>query len=546
MAIKKLASALKQIIKVYLVTFCILPVMFAQTAKYQPPNAQTGNPNGVIMADTVLSMRMNDSLNSKNSRVGDKFTATVTTPVYVNGRVAIPSGAIVEGKVTQVTPARRMNKGGTIGVEFEEIILPNGMSTKIDGILTSDDPEIQKRIDEENRMSGGKSKDTAIFVGQSGAIGAVLGGITGGGKGAVVGGAVGAGVGLASVLFSKGEEAAVPAGTTFGIRLKQALPVPDDMDISANANQQSTAPDSSINPDRSSTNPSGEIATDSATRDNPNPKNSNSPPPIKEETSKEANSDADEHRNDSAPTDVNLPLSSPEMIRKAQQALSDHGYYEGEINGEMTPRTQKALKTFQHDNRLPETGLLDIETARSLRIVGMKTGSKSAQGNSPQTDSGISSRQSSSSQPNNEGQKNATPLSETNRQLIQIASNIQSMSANLLAEYQQMIGARMTDNGIEFENGSKHNDSDIELLFALDSFANAATLYNRMLPSLRTSSAMRNATLSLSREARRTDKVVTTSSSRWTNELTTKWDNIRQTVLRMMSLFNIKVGELDI
>src|ERR1044072_2095214 len=224
------------VITVSLFALCFQQLIFAQNGKSKTPSIQNGNQPGVIAADTVLSMRMNDSLSSKTSHVGDRFIATVTVPVYADGKVAIPSGSTVEGKVTQVTPAKRLNKGGSLAVEFEEITLPNGLSTKIDGVLTSDDPEIQKRIDDENRMSGGRSKDTAIFVGQSGAIGAVLGGITGGAKGAIFGGAVGAGVGLGSVLFSKGEEASVPAGTTFGIRLKQALPVPDDIDGKADAN----------------------------------------------------------------------------------------------------------------------------------------------------------------------------------------------------------------------------------------------------------------------------------------------------------------------
>jgi hypothetical protein len=549
---KRMMALTNRIISYAMIVVCFNLTTFTQIAISQNRNPRPINQPGVIAEDTVLSMRMNDSLSSKTSRVGDKFTATLTAPVYAENKVAIPAGAIVEGKVTQVAPAKRMNKGGSIAVEFEEIILPNGMSTKIDGVLTSDDPEIQKRIDEENRMSGGKSKDTGIFVGQSGAIGAVLGAITGGGKGAVVGGAVGAGVGLASVLFSKGEEASVPAGTTFGIRLKQALPVPDDLDPGTNGTQSSNQQDYSSNSNNGTqTNPSGDPGSRPSTDDPRKVNDSNSTiakssPPDEEIDSKNSVPTTEETSNVSSPAPVDLPLSSPEMIRRAQQALRDKGYYEGEVNGEMTPRTHQALKTYQRENRLAETGLLDIDTARNLGITSVKSGSRSIQPTSTQRDTGISS--GTTSRPINTERQNNPPSNTStvaSRELIQSAVKVQSLSTNLLIGYQQMIGAKMTDNGVEFENNGQHTESDIDLLFALDSFANSATLFNRMAPSLRSTSAIRNATLSLAREARRTDKVFTTTSSRWTSELTPKWDNIRQEILKLMYMFNIQVTELD-
>src|SRR5215212_5466884 len=70
-----------------------------------------------VPEDTIISVQMNGTLSSRTSRVGDKFTATVTIPVYVNGKPVIPAGTIVEGRVTQVTPAKRMSKSGTIAID---------------------------------------------------------------------------------------------------------------------------------------------------------------------------------------------------------------------------------------------------------------------------------------------------------------------------------------------------------------------------------------------------------------------------------------------
>src|SRR5262245_15960845 len=148
------------------------PSVFSQRNTTQQRNSSRSQGTDVIPEDTVISVRINDYLSSKTSRVGDKFTATVATPVYVAGQIAIPAGSIVEGRVTQVITAKRMNKPGSIAIDFDSITLPSGLSTQIVGVLTSDNPEIQDKIDEENRMSGGKGKDAGVFIGSSGAIGA--------------------------------------------------------------------------------------------------------------------------------------------------------------------------------------------------------------------------------------------------------------------------------------------------------------------------------------------------------------------------------------
>src|SRR5438445_12506632 len=44
----------------------------------------------VIPADTVISVVLDQTISSKTSKSGDKFTATVESPVEVEGKVAIP------------------------------------------------------------------------------------------------------------------------------------------------------------------------------------------------------------------------------------------------------------------------------------------------------------------------------------------------------------------------------------------------------------------------------------------------------------------------
>ena len=53
-------------------------------------------------------------------------------------------------------------------------------------------------------------------------------------------------------------------------------------------------------------------------------------------------------------------------VRSMQQALSNHGYYKGSIDGIFGPGTLRAVKSFQRDNRLTVDGIVGQSTIRSL------------------------------------------------------------------------------------------------------------------------------------------------------------------------------------
>ena len=172
-------------------------------------------------------VRMNETLSSKTARIGDRFTATVTEPVYsTTGVVVIPSGSEVVGRVNSVKPAAKGGKPGQIDVSFVQVILPNGKKRAINGSLTdliSDDA----KSDSEGTASGDRMKHRKlIFIGGGGAGGAILGAAVGGGKGALIGGLLGAGAGFLGDRYTKGEEAEVKSGTEFGVYLNQGISLP--------------------------------------------------------------------------------------------------------------------------------------------------------------------------------------------------------------------------------------------------------------------------------------------------------------------------------
>ncbi|MEK6324018.1 MAG: peptidoglycan-binding protein [Acidobacteriota bacterium] len=591
----------------------------AQDSRPRYSSAQSGERGWTLPSDTVISVQINGTLSSRTARVGDKFTATVTVPVYVDGRTVIPAGSIVEGRVTQVTPAKRMNRSGTIGIDFDALVFPNGTAISLVGSLTSDDPETRRRIDDESRVSGESNKRPSVFIGGGGAIGAVLGGIAGGGKGAVLGGVVGAGAGVASILLSKGEEAQVPSGTPFGVQIKQPLVVRESF-ISE------TGPDRG---DRSSDQP---VDRPAERPDRPEPVGSQPDIPdrrIPTRTEPDTRNDVDR----STAVAPALPLSSPEMVRRAQGALKEQGYYEGEADGVTSSRTSSALRTYQREHKLQETGDLDPQTATSLGIMGASSVSDRPveRPREISTESGASAESVManvlsasanrtqdgaisvliSTQANSGGWRwvgehvvNGDTLevyakavrptgmvtqvltrgrieltvrdgvqyvrrvvihSASGDQLIALggradvgaeastpsgtaassASSLHRKAEELLSEYQRLYGVRMTGTGVEVDNASQYREAEIELLFAIDSFVNSAQLYERFATSLRDRESMRSATLAMARQARRTDRVISTTTSRAADSLSARWDSVRQDVLRLMQMYNISSSEIE-
>jgi len=637
----------------------------AQDTRPRHNSAQYPEQTWTLPPDTVISVQMNGTLSSRTAHVGDKFTATVTVPVYANGRTVVPAGSIIEGRVTQVTPAKRMNRSGTIAIDFDDLVFPNGTSVGLVGSLTSDDPETRRRIDDESRVSGEGNKRPSVFIGGGGAIGAVLGGIAGGGKGAVVGGVVGAGAGVASILLSKGEEAQVPSGTPFGVQIKQELIVRESY-VSEGAPAGDPLPEQvpDRRRDRTDRPENTGVPPDNSDRGIPNR--------VEPDTRTEADSSTA-----SAP---DLPLSSPEMVSRAQVALKEQGYYEGAPDGVMSPRTSGALRAYQREHNLEETGDLDPQTAKKLGIVGAtnvdrvpdrprETRSESdrisdrRRGTGPDKDHPSDlPRETSTSASSDAVMANVLSASATRTpsgaisvlintqantggwrwfgeqvvngdtlevyaravaptgmatqvltrgkielivkdgveyvrrvvihsargdQVIALgaraqgdieptgssgraasdrgapagrvaaepgvqpsnaslsATSLQRKAEDLLSEYQRVYGVRMTGNGVEVDNPGQYREAEIELLFAIDSFANATQLYARLTASLRDRQSLRGATLAMARQARRTDRVISTTTSRAADSLATRWDSVRQDVLKLMQAHSIGSSEVE-
>lgn len=177
-----------------------------------------------VETGTVFRVRMSGDISSATAKVGDRFTTTVTEPVYAStGQVVIPTGSTVTGKVDSVVPAKKGGDPGQIAVSFISVRTPDGKTRDINGSLTDLNTKTAKSDNESTASGDDRKNDKIIFIGGGAGGGALLGAAIGGGKGALIGGIIGAGAGLLGERLTKGEEAKVKSGTEFGVYLNHSI-----------------------------------------------------------------------------------------------------------------------------------------------------------------------------------------------------------------------------------------------------------------------------------------------------------------------------------
>lgn len=180
--------------------------------------AQTSLPTG-----TALKMKLENTLATFSSKAGDPFQARVTEPVVVDGKMVIPIGTTVQGRVTQTSEPRRVAGKPTITLFPETLVMPNGDRIVLNATLV--DTSLRRGTDVNNegqfKGAGHDGKDlTEIGMGTGG--GMLIGGLAGGGKGLLIGGAIGAGATVTHWL-SKHRSATLPAGTELVMELSRPM-----------------------------------------------------------------------------------------------------------------------------------------------------------------------------------------------------------------------------------------------------------------------------------------------------------------------------------
>jgi hypothetical protein len=175
---------------------------------------RTATDTSLVALGTQVKVRLNDTISSKEARVGDRFTAEVNTPHRLEG-------ATVTGHVSSLHKSGRVEGRTTIGLAFDSIRLRDGRSGPMHGQLVRVyESDSVKTVDEEgNVQSHSRGKQTLKRSGIGAAAGAVIGGIAGGGKGAAIGLILGGAAGAGSIAIGGSKELRLEPGTEILLRV---------------------------------------------------------------------------------------------------------------------------------------------------------------------------------------------------------------------------------------------------------------------------------------------------------------------------------------
>jgi len=170
-----------------------------------------------LAAGTRVPLTASDTISTRTAKAGDPFTATVSQDVKdATGRVIIPAGATVSGKITAAEPAPNPNATGKIELSVTNVTV-RGASYAIDASVVAQDTVMKGR--------GVTGADAAKVAGGAVA-GALVGKLIGKkGKAAVIGGAAGAAAGAAAARASRDIDVVIPKGAAITIKLNAPLTV---------------------------------------------------------------------------------------------------------------------------------------------------------------------------------------------------------------------------------------------------------------------------------------------------------------------------------
>ena len=160
----------------------------------------------LVPVGTDLKVRINDTLSSKDTRAGDKFTATViNTSRFEEGRVY--------GHIKSIVKSGKVKGRTTMNLAFDSITLSDGRSGTLHGYVTHVYGDKGRTDNEGGVQSESRGRQTIKRSGIGAGAGAIIGAIAGGGKGAAIGLIVGGAAGAGSLAVGGSKELKIENGT---------------------------------------------------------------------------------------------------------------------------------------------------------------------------------------------------------------------------------------------------------------------------------------------------------------------------------------------
>jgi hypothetical protein len=150
-------------------------------------------PANALPEGTVFRVSMLQDIEAYNTAPNTPFSGKVTQDIMHNGKVIVPAGSELHGRVVYATSASRLHGGSTLHLRADEFVLPDGTRYHVHAQVIDTQGSDTNAKGEGNIVPSAEVKRNLAVLGAGAGGGAIVGAAIGGGVGAIVGSAIGAG-----------------------------------------------------------------------------------------------------------------------------------------------------------------------------------------------------------------------------------------------------------------------------------------------------------------------------------------------------------------
>jgi len=179
-----------------------------------PPAARVeprAQPAFLIPSGTRVRVRLAQTLDTKYSRPGTTFGATLADPIVVGNQVVVPRGTPFTGSVVESKRSGRFRGRARLEITLRTFRM-KGVTYHLATVP-------------DTRVSGSHKKRNLGLVGGGSAVGAGIGALAAGGTGALIGAGAGAAAGTTTAFFTGRKNVTLPVETPMVFRMRSSVAV---------------------------------------------------------------------------------------------------------------------------------------------------------------------------------------------------------------------------------------------------------------------------------------------------------------------------------
>ena len=112
-----------------------------------------------VPAETEVKVQVLSGIHTQINHVNDPVIAEVLKPVFVEGKLALPPGSLLDGHITMIRNAGHMHRSAELGMRFDRITLPDGQEKPVAAVLAAlEHPEmLDIHLDPEGHLTSNRT-----------------------------------------------------------------------------------------------------------------------------------------------------------------------------------------------------------------------------------------------------------------------------------------------------------------------------------------------------------------------------------------------------